>query len=148
MRKLLGKIHRSESHRATFARFATVGVSISLIDVLVLYALLGLGVNPYLGRAVSLAAAMAAGYALNRYFTFHHLETGRALWHSLLRHYSVHAVGAGINIAVYSLVLQVGLEMGREIAASATLPLLGVWIGGMAGLGLNFILSKKLVFDD
>ncbi|MGB0289815.1 MAG: GtrA family protein [Opitutales bacterium] len=148
MRKLLGKIHRSESHRATFARFATVGVSISLIDVLVLYALLGLGVNPYLGRAVSLAAAMAAGYALNRYFTFHHLETGRALWHSLLRHYSVHAVGAGINIAVYSLVLQVGLEMGREIAASATLPLLGVWIGGMAGLGLNYILSKKLVFDD
>ncbi len=148
MRKLLGKIHRSESHRATFARFATVGVSISLIDVLVLYALLGLGVNPYLGRAVSLAAAMAAGYALNRYFTFHHLETGRALWHSLLRHYSVHAVGAGINIAVYSLVLQVGFEMGREIAASATLPLLGVWIGGMAGLGLNYILSKKLVFDD
>ncbi|MGB0184983.1 MAG: GtrA family protein [Opitutales bacterium] len=148
MRKLLGKIHRSESHRATFARFATVGVSISAIDALVLYALLGLGVNPYLGRAVSLAAAMAAGYVLNRYFTFHHLETGRALWHSLLRHYSVHAVGAGINIAVYSLVLQVGLEMGREIAASATLPLLGVWIGGMAGLGFNYILSKKLVFDN
>lgn len=148
MRKLLGKIHRSESHRATFARFATVGVSISVIDALVLYALLGLGVNPYLGRAVSLAAAMAAGYVLNRYFTFHHLETGRALWHSLLRHYSVHAVGAGINIAVYSLVLQVGLEMGREIAASATLPLLGVWIGGMAGLGFNYILSKKLVFDN
>ena len=148
MRKLLGKIHRSESHRATFARFATVGVSISVIDALVLYALLGLGVNPYLGRAVSLAAAMAAGYFLNRYFTFHHLETGRALWHSLLRHYSVHAVGAGINIAVYSLVLQVGLEMGKEIAASATLPLLGVWIGGMAGLGFNYILSKKLVFDN
>lgn len=148
MRKLLGKIHRSESHRATFARFATVGVSISVIDALVLYALLGLGVNPYLGRAVSLAAAMAAGYVLNRYFTFHHLETGRALWHSLLRHYSVHAVGAGINIAVYSLVLQVGLEMGKEIAASATLPLLGVWIGGMAGLGFNYILSKKLVFDN
>ena len=148
MRKFLGKIHRSESHRASFARFATVGVSISLIDALVLYALLGLGVNPYLARAVSLAAAMALGYVLNRYFTFHHLETGRALWHSLLRHYSVHSVGAGINIAVYSLVLQVGLDLGGEIAASATLPLMGVWIGGMAGLCFNYFLSKKLVFDN
>ena len=147
MRKFLGKIHRSESTRATFTRFATVGVSISIIDVVILYILLGYEVNPYLGRILSLASSMAAGYALNRYFTFHHLETGRALWHSLLRHYSVHAVGAGLNIAVFTLVLQIGLEMGGRIAASATLPLLGVWIGGMAGLCFNYILSRKLVFD-
>jgi putative flippase GtrA len=147
MRKFLGKIHRSESPRATFARFATVGLSISIIDVVMLYILIGYGVNPYLGRIVSLASSMAAGYALNRYFTFHYLETGRALWHSLLRHYSVHAVGAGLNIAVFTLMLQIGLEMGGRIAASATLPLLGVWIGGMAGLCFNYILSRKLVFD-
>lgn len=148
MRKFLGKIHRSESPRATFARFATVGVSISIIDVVILYILLGYEVNPYLGRILSLSSSMTAGYALNRYFTFHYLETGRALWHSLLRHYSVHAVGAGLNIAVFILVLQIGLEMGGRIAASATLPLLGVWIGGMAGLSFNYILSKKLVFDN
>jgi putative flippase GtrA len=148
MRKILGKIHRSESRRATFARFATVGASISLIDAAVLYLLLGIGLNPYLGRAISLALAMAVGYILNRYFTFHHVETGRALWHSLVRHYSVHAVGAGINIAVFSLVLDIGLDLGGKIAASATLPLLGVWVGGMAGLCFNFILSRKLVFDN
>lgn len=148
MRKFLGRVHRSQSDRATFARFATVGVTISVIDASVLYLLLSLGINAYIGRAISLTCSMAAGYALNRYFTFHHLETGRALWHSLLRHYSVHSIGAGINIGVYAITLSVGAYMGGEVAASATLPLVGVWIGGMAGMCFNFFFSKKLVFDN
>ncbi|MDA1069043.1 MAG: GtrA family protein [Verrucomicrobia bacterium] len=148
MRKLLGSIHRSSSTKATFVRFAGVGATISIIDVAVLYLLLGLGLNEYLGRTISLSMSMAAGYALNRYFTFHHMETGRALWHSLLRHYSVHSIGGVINMAVFAIVLLVGQAMGGEVEASATLPLLGVWIGGMAGMTFNFFFSKKLVFDN
>ena len=148
MLKLLDKIRRSHSDRATFIRFAGVGVTISLIDAAVLYGMLWLGVDRYLGRVVSLAVAMAAGYILNRYFTFHHLETGRALWHSLLRHYSVHSIGSALNIGVYAVVLEVGQVMGGQVAASATLPLLGVWIGGVAGLCFNFFFSKKMVFDN
>ena len=148
MQKTIGKIHRSRSDRATFVRFASVGVTISLIDAGVLCLMLSFGVDRYLGRAISLSTAMAAGYVLNRYFTFHHLETGRTLWHSLLRHYSVHSVGAAINIGVYALVLYIGEYMGGKVAASATLPYLGVWIGGMVGLCFNFFFSKKLVFDN
>jgi len=148
MLKLLDRIRRSHSDKATFMRFAGVGVTISLIDAAVLYLFLGIGVNGYIGRIVSLATSMAAGYMLNRYFTFHHLETGRALWHSLLRHYSVHSVGGALNIGVFALVLEIGQHMGGEVAASATLPLLGVWIGGMAGLCFNFFFSKKMVFDN
>ena len=148
MLKLLDNIRRSHTDRATFIRFAGVGATISLIDAAGLYAMLWLGVDRYLGRVVSLAVAMAAGYCLNRYFTFHHLETGRALWHSLLRHYSVHSIGSALNIGAYALVLEVGQMMGGQVAASATLPLVGVWIGGVAGLCFNFFFSKKMVFDN
>ena len=84
MLKLLGRIHRSPSTKAMFLRFASVGATISVIDAGVLYLLLAMEFNEYIGRVISLSLSMAASYVLNRYFTFHHLETGRALWHSLL----------------------------------------------------------------
>jgi putative flippase GtrA len=148
MLKLLGRIHRSPSTKAMFLRFASVGATISVIDAGVLYLLLAMEFNEYIGRVISLSLSMAAGYVLNRYFTFHHLETGRALWHSLLRHYSVHAIGGVINIATYAAVLIIGKSMGGQVAVSATLPLLGVWIGGMIGMTFNFFFSKKMVFDN
>jgi len=147
MLRLLNRFHRSQSDRAMFARFALVGVTISLIDAGVLYLLLAFGFDAYLGRVISLTASVSAGYMLNRYFTFHHIETGRALWESLLRHYSVNAVGSAINIGVYSAVLLIGQQLGGQIGAAATLPLLAVWIGGVAGMSFNFFFSKKLVFD-
>lgn len=147
MRKILRKIQHSKSQRATFARFATVAVSISTVDIFFLYLLVSTGTNPYIGRIVSLGLAMAVGYILNRYFTFHHLETGRALWNSLLRHYSVHAFGAGVNIATFYLVLEFGSQLGVPLPPPVRL-LIGVWLGGMAGLCCNFFLTKKLVFDN
>ncbi|MFP4352811.1 MAG: GtrA family protein [Puniceicoccaceae bacterium] len=147
MRILFQKIARSPGSKPTFVRFATVGVTISLIDAGLLYLLLALGSNVYLGRLISYTVAMTVGYILNRYFTFHHLESGRALWHRLLRHYSVHGLGGALNFAVFALVLALGEMMGGRIAASATLPLVGVWIGGMAGLCFNFFFSRRLVFD-
>ena len=148
MIRLFSRFHRSQSEWATFGRFAFVGVTISSIDAGFLYVLMHMGIDAYLSRFVSLAASMSAGYFLNRYFTFHHLETGRTLWHSLVRHYSVHAVGAFINMGVFAAVLLLGQKFGGEVAASAILPLIGVWIGGLAGMCFNFFFSKKLVYDN
>jgi putative flippase GtrA len=148
MFKMIGRIHRSESNRGMFTRFALVGVSISLIDVGLLYLLIALDMNVYLARVPSYLTAMTAGYILNRYFTFHHLETGRALWHSILRHYSVHSVGGAINYAVFIGTLIIGQRLGGEVAASATLPFIAVWVGGLVGMCFNFFFSKKLVFDN
>ena len=148
MLRLLARFHRSRSERALFARFALVGVSISLVDAGLLYLLLALGFDPYVGRVFSLGSSVSAGYLLNRYFTFHHIETGRALWNSLLRHYSVNSVGSALNIGVYSAVLLIGQQMGGEVAAAATLPLLAVWIGGLVGMSFNFVFSKRVVFDN
>ena len=147
MLKLLAQIHRSSSHKSTFARFACVGAAISLVDAAVLYLALGLGMHAYPARLISLPCSMVVGYFLNRYFTFHHFETGRALWHSLLRHLAVHSVGGAINIGVFALVLEVGQALGGQVAASATLPVIGVWIGGIAGLSFNYFFSQKMVFD-
>jgi len=85
---------------------------------------------------------------INRYFTFHHLETGRKLWHSLLRHYSVHSIGGFFNYGVYLVVLVAGQKLGGQLHASASLPFVAVWIGGLVGLCFNFVFSKKLVFDN
>jgi len=148
MRKLFGKFHRSHSDRATFARFATVGTSISAVDAGGLYLLMLLGINVYLGRVFSYTAAMTVGYILNRYFTFHHLETGRALWHSLLRHFSVHSIGGLLNFGVFSLILLLAQGAGSRVDAAALLPLFAVWAGGIVGLCCNFFLSKHLVFDN
>lgn len=148
MRKLLGKIHRSESNRGMFTRFAGVGVTISLIDIGLLYLLNHFGLNIYLARIPSFLAAMTVGYILNRYFTFHHLETGRALWHSLVRHYGVHAVGGAINYGVFIATLIIGQKLDGQASSSGTLPFVAVWIGGMFGMCFNFFFSKKMVFDN
>ena len=147
MRQLIGKIHRSKSEKATFLRFMGVAVAISLIDVGLLYLLIAVGLTPYIGRLFSYTAAMSTGYVLNRYITFHHLETGRALWHSLIRHFSVFGIGGAINYGIFTLVLILGQQMGGQIAASATLPLIAVWIGGLFGMCFNYFFSKKVVFD-
>lgn len=148
MRKILGRIHRSESTRGVFTRFAVVGSTVSLIDIGLLYLLNALGLNIYLARVPSFLTAMSVGYLLNRYFTFHHLETGRALWHSLLRHYSVHGVGGAINYGVFSATLVIGQFLGGQASASGTLPFVAVWVGGMFGMCFNFFFSRRMVFDN
>ena len=131
-----------------FVRFAGVGVTISLVDIGLLYLLNGLGMNIYLARIPSFFASMTVGYILNRYFTFHHIETGRALWDSLLRHYSVHAVGGVINYGVFTATLMIGQMLGGQASASGTLPFISVWIGGVFGMCFNFFFSKRMVFDN
>lgn len=148
MRKFLDKIHRSESNRGMFTRFVTAAVAISFIDIGLLYLLNALGINIYLARIPSFLASMTAGYILNRYFTFHHLETGRKLWHSLLRHYSVHGVGGTINYGIFSATLLIGQQLGGQASASGTLPFIAVWVGGVCGMCFNYLLSKRMVFDN
>lgn len=147
--KLLNRGVRSSSSRATFFRFACVGGTIALIDAGVLYLLKDLpGFNVYTARVFSYTAAMATGYLLNRYFTFHHIERGRVLIDELLRFFSVHAVGGLINFGVFSLIVIAGEHAELSRIWHALVPLLGVWAGGVVGMCFNFLVSRKLVFDD
>jgi putative flippase GtrA len=146
--RLIERGVRSHSPRASFFRFALVGMTIALIDAGVLYLLKDLpGFNVYLARVFSYTAAMSAGYVLNRYFTFHHIESGRVFLDELLRFFSVHAVGGLLNFAVFSLVVFLGEQAELTPFWDWAMPLIGVWIGGIVGMLFNFLFSSKLVFD-
>ncbi|MFO7764303.1 MAG: GtrA family protein [Wenzhouxiangellaceae bacterium] len=140
---------RSSSKRATFFRFACVGSTIALLDAGLLYLLKDLpGFNAYIARVFSYTAAMSTGYVLNRYFTFHHIERGRALVDELLRFFSVHALGGVLNFAVFSLVVFLGEQAELTRFWAGVMPLIGVWVGGLVGMTFNFLFSSKLVFDE
>ena len=140
---------RSSSRRATFFRFACVGGTIALIDAGLLYLLKDLpGFNVYIARIFSYVAAMATGYVLNRFFTFHHIERGRALLDELIRFFSVHALGGVLNFGVFSLVVFLGEQAELTRFWAGVMPLIGVWVGGLFGMTFNFLFSSKLVFDE
>jgi putative flippase GtrA len=146
---LLSRGVRSSSKRATFFRFACVGSTIALLDAGLLYLLKDLpGFNAYIARVFSYTAAMSTGYVLNRYFTFHHIERGRALVDELLRFFSVHALGGVLNLAVFSLVVFLGEQAELTRFWAGVMPLIGVWVGGLVGMTFNFLFSSKLVFDE
>lgn len=119
----------------------------AVIDVGLLYLLKDApGFNIYLARVVSYPTAMAVGYVLNRFFTFHHIDSSRALWKDLLRFFSVHSLGGALNFAVFTLVIEFGKRLELTELASALLPLVAVWLGGVVGMCLNFVLARRLVF--
>jgi len=147
--RLLNRGVRSHSSRATFFRFACVGGTIALIDAGLLYLLKDLpGFNAYIARLFSYTAAMSAGYVLNRYFTFHHIEKGRVLFDELIRFFSVHALGGVLNFGVFALVVFLGDQADLTRFWRAVMPLIGVWAGGLIGMTFNFLFSSKFVFNE
>ncbi|WP_161598938.1 GtrA family protein [Aidingimonas lacisalsi] len=144
---MLRRFLHSTSQRATFLRFALVGGTIALIDAGSLYGLHdGFDLNLYLSRVFSYGLAITAGYFLNRHFTFHYHQRFRSILSELMRFYAVHATGGMINYGLFALVLLAGGAIGLTPGAVYWLPLLGIWLGGVAGMCFNFFVSHKLVF--
>ena len=120
-----------------FLYFAAVGVIGFVVDLGVLYL-----VAPFLGwygaRVVSFIAAATATWALNRRYTF----TARRSGSSLVREYAHYLLtmlaGAMVNYAVYVLTL--------HWAGGPLAPALGVALGSCAGLAVNFLSARHLVF--
>ncbi|MCL7939345.1 GtrA family protein [Halomonas sp. ATCH28] len=144
---MIKRLIHSSSNNATFLRFAIVACSISAIDISVLYGLHeGYQVNVFLSRIFSYFLAMTAGYFLNRHFTFHRHQRFRKLLADLVRFYSVFTVGGLINYGIFAVTVTLGHQLGLKPGATFLLPLLGVWLGGMAGMSFNYVVSHKLVF--
>ena len=93
--------------------------------------------GPYWGRCVSFLAAVSVTWLLNRKFTF----ASRALpGPEFVRFVTANAVGVAINFATYTLVIVL-------FGASGFFPVIGVALGSLAGLAVNFTLSRTLVFS-
>jgi putative flippase GtrA len=148
MIKLLKRFTNSSSSLATFFRFSGVGLSISLIDIALLYLLKEIDfLNIFFCRSISLSTSILFGYFLNRYFTFHYIEIGRALWHSIIRHFSVHALGGMINMLIFLVSLSFLKKIFLETQFVELTFLIAIILGGITGLTFNFFFSRKLVFD-
>jgi len=130
-------------------RFAAVATAVAGIDIGALYSLHGaLNANVYLARIASYTAAMTAGYFLNRRYTFHDHHRNRSTLTELARYYAVFAGGGLVNYGVFSAVVTLGAITGAGPSVRFWLPLLGVWLGGVSGMAVNYGFSHRLIFHN
>ena len=121
-----------------FLRFALVGVAGFIVDTAVLYAVKGV-LGLYVGRVVSYFAAATSTWALNRRFTFVTLRPAPR-FKQWLEFLAANGIGAVVNYAVYSALV--------TWTAAATMPVIAVAAGSLAGLTFNFTINKVWVFAD
>jgi putative flippase GtrA len=119
--------------------FSIVGAIGFLVDAAALYFAIGvLGAGLYGGRVISYLTAATATWLLNRRYTFREQRsTNRvAEWGRFL---AANAVGGLVNYATYAFLV-------TFYPVAAAYPVLGVAAGSVAGLVVNFSLSRRLVF--
>lgn len=139
----------STGRRATFLRFTAGAAIVAAIDILLLYLLHGaLGVNVYLGRVVSYPTAITVGYFLHQHFTFHHHKRKDSILSELVRFYMVFTGGGIVNYATFSAIVAIGDAVELSPTLRFWLPLLAVWIGGIAGMVFNYGFAQKKVFHN
>ncbi|WPH20748.1 GtrA family protein [Variovorax paradoxus] len=123
-----------------FLAFAIVGAAGFVVDVAVLYLAAPL-LGWYGARVLSFLAAATATWALNRRYTFAARRASGAAT-PIVREYLGYLVtmlgGAVVNYGAYVLVLH-WLE-------GPWVPALGVALGSCAGLVVNFVSARYLVF--
>jgi putative flippase GtrA len=95
--------------------------------------------GPYVGRLISFVLAVFTTWALNRSFTFNEHTSGLPLRAELRRYFSAMIAGGIANYAIYA-----ALVYFVEIIARW--PVIGVGIGSLVGLTINFSLAKKWIF--
>jgi putative flippase GtrA len=116
-----------------------VGTVGFVIDAGILQLLVsGTGTNPYVARLFSFLAAASSTWLMNRHYTFkvEHRAT-RSEW---ARYIALMLLGAFVNYGAFAISINVW-EMARAQ------PWLGVAVGAIAGLAINFLTSRLLVFQ-
>ncbi len=124
--------------RRQFFRFAVVGTIGFVIDAGVLLYVLSLDFDFYSARAISFLCAVTCTWLLNRVFTFR--DRNEDLVGQWARFASVNLIGGLINYGIYAVLVW-------QLAIVQTWPTLGVAAGSIAGMFINFALSRRLVFE-
>lgn len=122
-----------------FLLFGFAGAIGFVVDVAVLYALAPL-LGWYAGRVASFLAAASATWQLNRRLAFADADAAsRRGWRQYLRYLASMLGGAAVNYAVYAATL--------HFAAIPHAAALGVALGSVAGLAVNFLTARFLIFS-
>ena len=109
-----------------------------LVDAGVLYALIGLGLNPYAARVVSFLCAVFATYLVNSKYTFSHVR-GQSRTRQAAKYLLAMSLGGACNYAAYAAMLAV-------LPHARLSPLFALMMGSFVGLFVNFASSKFWVF--
>ena len=121
---------------AQLLRFAVTGVIGLVVDVAVLYGALALGCGHYSGRLLSFLAAVVVTWRINRRYTF---SPSGSQWSEWWRYLGAMSGGALLNLGTYTLTLWL-------LPPAPWLPALGVALGALVGMTLNFLSAKFFVF--
>jgi putative flippase GtrA len=118
--------------------FGIIGVAGFVVDTLVLYAALYLGLGLYAGRGVSYLAAVTFTWALNRRYTFERRENIGSFgqW----RRFALSQLsGAAVNLGIYSSLMRVS-------PYCASHPVIGVAAGSLTGMMINYVAARRFAF--
>jgi putative flippase GtrA len=125
--------------RSQLLRFVIAGVVGFVVDAGILYLALALGMGFFFGRVVSFLCAVWTTWRINRRYTFNTLRE-HSVWVEWWRYLTAMSLGGLVNYAAYS-----GAVL--SLRGYPFLPVIGVAIGSIAGLAVNFIAAKLWVFE-
>ena len=117
-----------------FFRFCVVGGGGFVVDSLV-YLLVSIFATPLISRLVSFSAAVFFTYVFNRFFTFESKDKACAT--EFAKYYANMILGGAINIATFYV----------AINALDAHPVIGIALGSIAGLFVNFMTSRSLLTE-
>lgn len=118
--------------------FAVAGIIGLLVDIAVLYVLRG-AIGPFYGRAASFFAAVVATWLVNRSLTFRGRHSGMSRKREFTAYLTLMLAGGAVNYAAYS-----ALVLGSALVRQHLF--LGVAAGSLAGMAVNFVTSRYLIF--
>ena len=121
-----------------FFRFAIAGAAGFVVDTVILYLMLKLGLGPYAGRVVSFLCAVFATWQINRRYTFDR-PTSRSIWREWNEYLAAMICGGACNYAAYVAAIKL-------LPAAPLTPLAAVAVGSIAGMFVNFLIARHWVF--
>lgn len=120
-----------------FIRFGIVGLLGFVVNTAVVYgtrSALGL----YFAGALAYPLSATTTWAVNRIWTFRGIGSG-AMHHQWLKFLAANTLGAVLNLGTYFLLVTIS-------PLSAENPVIAVFAGAVAGMFVNFHLSRSVVF--
>jgi putative flippase GtrA len=124
-----------------FLYFSAAGAVSFIVDAATLYLVMReLGAGLYEGRVLSYIVAATFSWMLNRNYTFRSRRSSNRLveWGRFL---TANTIGGVVNYVTYALLV-------ATFATAAAYPTIGVAAGSLAGLVVNFIASRRVVFRE
>ena len=120
-----------------FLRFGTVGTLGFIVDTSVVYALRA-GLGLYWARALSFLVTVTFTWALNRSWTFRGRDAP-GLFRQWALFLAANSSGATLNLSTYFVLVS-------TVPFCSTNPVVAVASGAIAGMFINFALSRRVVF--